>query len=64
MCGASIGSPTHGHKFKGNGFDGIDAHWRSKHEAAMPYKQAWPLVKSGSYRAYRFSHGLFRLEKV
>jgi hypothetical protein len=37
------------HQFKGNGFDGIDAHWRSKHEAVMPYKDAWPLVKSGNY---------------
>jgi hypothetical protein len=41
--------PECGHKFKGNGFDGIDAHWRAKHEAIMPYKDAWPLVKSGNY---------------
>jgi hypothetical protein len=42
--------PECGHQFKGNGFDGIDAHWRAKHEAIMPYKEAWPLVKSGNYR--------------
>jgi len=42
--------PECGHKFKGNGFDGIDAHWRAKHEAIMPYKDAWPLLKSGNYR--------------
>ena len=41
--------PECGHQFKGNGFDGIDAHWRSKHEDVMPYKEAWPLIKSGSY---------------
>jgi hypothetical protein len=33
--------PECGHQFKGNGFDGIDAHWRAKHEAVMPYKDAW-----------------------
>jgi hypothetical protein len=26
------------HRFKGKGFDGIDAHWRAKHETAMPYQ--------------------------
>jgi len=41
--------PECGQKFKGNGFDGIDAHWRAKHETIMPYKDAWPLVKSGNY---------------
>lgn len=42
--------PECGHQFKGHGFDGIDAHWRARHEAVMPYKQAWPLIKSGNYR--------------
>jgi hypothetical protein len=41
--------PECGYRFKGNGFDGIDAHWRAKHEGIMPYKDAWPLVKSGDY---------------
>ena len=41
--------PLCDHKFKGNEFDGIDAHWRSKHEDTMPYKKAWPLIKSGKY---------------
>ncbi|HLN02286.1 MAG TPA: hypothetical protein VK335_23560 [Bryobacteraceae bacterium] len=41
--------PECGYRFKGNGFDGIDAHWRAKHERIMPYKDAWPLVKSGKY---------------
>ncbi len=41
--------PECGHVFKGNGWDGIDAHWRSKHEDVMPYEKAWPLLKSGQY---------------
>jgi hypothetical protein len=41
--------PECGHRFRGNGFDGIDAHWRAKHENRMPYKEAWPLIKSGTY---------------
>jgi hypothetical protein len=41
--------PECGHRFRGNGFDGIDAHWRAKHEHVMPYSQAWPLIKSGTY---------------
>lgn len=43
--------PECGHIFKGNGWDGIDAHWRSKHEHIMPYEDAWPLLKSGTYEA-------------
>lgn len=39
------------HEFQGNGFDGIDAHWRSKHDHIMPYKEAWPLIKAGKYNA-------------
>ena len=38
--------PICGHIFKGNGWDGIDAHWRSKHEDVMPYEEAWPHIKS------------------
>ena len=41
--------PECGHQFKGKGFDGIDAHWRAKHEVIMPYAKAWPLIKSGGY---------------
>jgi hypothetical protein len=41
--------PECGHQFKGKGFDGINAHWQAKHEAIMPYREAWPLIKSGSY---------------
>ena len=37
------------HVFQGNGWDGIDAHWRSKHEHIMPYEEAWPLLKNGTY---------------
>lgn len=41
--------PECGHVFKGNGWDGIDAHWRSKHEDVMPYEEAWPLLRDGRY---------------
>ncbi len=41
--------PECGHVFKGNGWDGIDAHWKSKHEDVMPYDEAWSLLKSGRY---------------
>ena len=41
--------PECGHEFQGNGWDGIDAHWRSKHEDIMSYEDAWPLLKSGNY---------------
>jgi len=33
--------PECGHVFKGNGWDGIDAHWRAKHEQIMPYEAFW-----------------------
>ena len=33
--------PECGHVFKGNGWDGIDAHWRAKHEDVMPYSEFW-----------------------
>lgn len=33
--------PECGHVFQGNGWDGIDAHWRSKHEQIMPYREFW-----------------------
>jgi hypothetical protein len=41
--------PECGHLFKGNGWDGIDAHWRAKHERIMPYSEAWPLILAGAY---------------
>jgi hypothetical protein len=33
--------PICSHHFQGNGWDGVDAHWRSKHEAFMPYQNFW-----------------------
>ncbi len=44
--------PECGHVFRGNGWDGIDAHWRSKHEDIMPYEKAWPLLKDDKYQAH------------
>ena len=43
--------PECGHQFKGHGFDGIDRHWRARHEAVLPYTEAWPLIKSGTYHS-------------
>lgn len=45
--------PECGHVFQGNGWDGIDAHWRAKHERVMPYSEAWPLLQSGKYKPAR-----------
>lgn len=42
--------PECGHVFKGNGWDGIDAHWKLRHDAVMPYEEAWPLLKGGTYK--------------
>jgi hypothetical protein len=42
--------PECDHTFKGNGWDGIDAHWKAKHEDIMPYDEAWPRIKSGDHR--------------
>ena len=33
--------PECGHRFRGHGWDGIDAHWRAHHEAVLPYAQFW-----------------------
>jgi hypothetical protein len=41
--------PVCGFRFKGRGWDGIDAHWRARHEADLPYERAWPLIRSGRY---------------
>ena len=41
--------PECGHRFRGQGWDGIDAHWRSKHENVMPYEDAWELIRAGKY---------------
>jgi predicted DNA-binding protein len=41
--------PECGHRFQGNGYDGIDAHWRARHEDVMPYEQAWELIRAGKY---------------
>lgn len=37
------------HVFQGNGWEGIDAHWRAHHEDVMLYKDAWPLLEGGTY---------------
>ena len=42
--------PECGHEFQGNGWDGIDAHWKAKHAELMAYQDAWPLISAGQYR--------------
>jgi len=42
--------PECGREFQGNGWDGIDAHWKANHENIMPYRDAWPLIESGRYK--------------
>jgi hypothetical protein len=41
--------PECGHEFP-HGWDGIDSHWRSKHNHIMRYEEAWPLLQSGRYK--------------
>jgi hypothetical protein len=43
--------PECGYVFQGNGWDGIDAHWRGKngHEDVMPYRAAWGLIRTDQY---------------
>ncbi|MDO8878103.1 MAG: hypothetical protein Q7V40_18670 [Pseudolabrys sp.] len=41
--------PECGYEFQGSGFEGIDSHWRAKHEKIMPYEEAWRLIKEGKY---------------
>ncbi len=41
--------PECGHRFRGRGWDGIDAHWRKEHESVLPYEMAWPLIQAEKY---------------
>ena len=52
--------PECDHVFQGNGWDGIDAHWKAKHEQIMPYNEAWPLIQSGEYQQEDFNQAAFR----
>jgi hypothetical protein len=45
--------PECGHEFQGNGWDGIDAHWKANHAHVMSYEVAWPLISAGKYRRKR-----------
>jgi len=33
--------PLCNHEFQGNGWDGINAHWRARHEDTMAYEDFW-----------------------
>ncbi len=39
--------PECGHTFQGNGWGGIDAHWKANHDHIMPYSEAWPQIRLG-----------------
>ena len=51
QMGDGLFCPECGKEFH-NTWGGIDAHWKSKHGHLMPYKDAWPLIKAGEYRAH------------
>ena len=38
--------PICGHVFQGIGWEGIDAHWRAKHEDYMSYEKFWASLRS------------------
>jgi hypothetical protein len=52
-CAASIPvtggrvCPMCGHEFRGNGWDGIDVHWKARHESVMAYSDFWGTLCSG-----------------
>ena len=39
--------PLCGHTFKGKSWEGIDAHWRSKHEVLIKYEDFWSSLCEG-----------------
>ena len=41
--------PECGHRFQGQGWEGIDAHWRARHEDVMTFEHAWELLRTGNY---------------
>jgi hypothetical protein len=41
------------HEFQGNGWDGIDAHWKAKHLDVMSYNDAWPLIQKQDFESIR-----------
>jgi hypothetical protein len=49
--------PECGHKFGGNGWGGIDAHWRAQHEEIMPYHLAWPIISGGGKPSTKATSG-------
>ena len=44
--------PLCNHEFKGNGWDGVDAHWRACHEKTMKYEDFWASL-CDKHRAYQ-----------
>ena len=42
--------PECGHVFQGQGWGGIDAHWRAHHNDIMRYEDAWRLISTAKYQ--------------
>lgn len=42
--------PLCNHPFQGNGWEGIDSHWRSNHERDLPYIKVRSSILSGLYK--------------
>lgn len=55
--------PECGHVFQGNGWDGIDAHWKAHHGHVMSYEKVWKLIQSGTYKRPKedFNQAAFRV---
>jgi hypothetical protein len=56
--------PECGHEFQGNGWEGIDAHWKSQHAQIMRYEEAWPLIRAGEYKRRRLREDARQTERV
>jgi hypothetical protein len=41
--------PECDHVFKGKGWEGIDAHWRTSHNHIKSYEEAWPEIEAVIY---------------
>ena len=42
--------PECDHEFQGNGWTGIDSHWKAWHNRIRRYEEAWELIRSGKYK--------------
>jgi hypothetical protein len=45
--------PRCGRPFRGNGWDGINAHWKANHLDVMSYEEAWDLIQNEDFESIR-----------